>query len=209
MQIVLGTEGNQPFKIKGEAVSRRHAQITINEYNEWLLEDMNSSNGTYIRKEDDGELIRVSNLKITPMTFICLGPDNAKGCTFYARQVLKENTGNYTDEYDYLNDIEDEYDQKIEKLEQNVLFEKKLIFALNIIVVIVSLIPQIDSEIRMNMLRIIPTISAGFAAFYDASGKKKKINAERDKFHHCPNPACSHKLKTNEIRNMKCSKCKK
>ncbi len=209
MQIVLGTEGNQPFSIKGEAVSRRHAQITINEHNEWFLEDLNSSNGTYIRKENDGELVRVSNVRITPMTFICLGPDNAKGCTFFARQVLKENTGNFKDEYDYLNDIEDDYDQKIEKLERDVLLEKKLIFALNIVVVIVSLIPQIDSEIRMNMLRIVPTISAGFAAFYDASGKKKKINSERDKFHHCPNPACSHKLKTNEIRNMRCSKCKK
>lgn len=209
MQIVLGTEGNQPFKIKGEAVSRRHAQITINEHNEWFLEDLNSSNGTYIRQEGKGELVRVGNVQISPMTFICLGPDNSKGCTFFARQVLEENYGNFKEEFDYLNDIEDEYDQKIEKLERDVLYEKKIIFAINILVVVVSLLPQIDSEIRMNLLRIVPTISAGFAAFYDASGKKKKINAERENFHHCPNPVCSHKLKTNEIRNMRCNKCKK
>ena len=209
MQIVIGTEGDQPFKIKGEAVSRKHAQITINEHNEWILEDLDSSNGTYIRRESDGEFIRISNMEITPMTFICLGPDNSKGCTFFARQVLKDNYGNFKEEFEYLNDIEDIYDQKIEKLEYNVLIEKKLIFVINIIVVIVSLIPQINSEIRMNLLRIIPTISAGFAAFYDASGKKKRINSEREQFHHCPNPVCSHKLKTNEIRNMKCNKCKK
>lgn len=209
MQIVLGTEGNQPFKIKNEAVSRKHAQIIINEHDEWFLEDLNSSNGTYVRQESDGQLVRVGKIRITPMTFICLGPDNAKGCTFFARQVLKENYGNYKEEFEYLNDIEDDYDKKIEELERAVLNEKKIIFGLNILVVIVSLIPQIDSEIRMNLLRIVPTISAGFAAFYDASGKKKKINAERENFHHCPNPACSHKLKTSEIREMRCSKCKK
>ena len=209
MQIVIGTEGNQPFKIKGEAVSRRHAQITVNEQNEWVLEDLDSLNGTYIRQESDGELVRVSTTRITPMTFICLGTDNAKGCTFFARQVLKGISGNFKEEFDYLNDIEDVYDQKIERLEHNVLTEKKIIFAVNIIVVIVSLFPQINPEIRMNLLRIIPTISAGFAAFYDASGKKKAINEERERFHHCPNPACSHKLKSNEIRNMRCNKCKK
>lgn len=209
MQIVLGTEGNQPFKIKGEAVSRRHAQITINEDKEWFLEDLDSSNGTYIRQESNGEFIRVGNVRITPMTFICLGPDNAMGCSFFARQVLEENCGDFKEEFDYLNDVEDDYDQKIAKLEHDVLNEKKIIFALNILVVVVSLIPQIDSEIRMNLLRIVPTISAGFAAFYDANGKKKKINAERENFHHCPNPACTHKMKSNEIRNMKCNKCKK
>lgn len=209
MQIVIGTEGNQPFKIKGEAVSRKHAQITINEHDEWVLEDLNSLNGTYIRQESNGELVRISKAKITPLTFICLGTDNAKGCTFFARQVIEENCGNFKEEYYYLNDIEDAYEQKIEKLEHNVVLVKKLIFALNILVVIISILPQINSEIRMNMLRIIPTISAGFAAFYDASGKKKSINAQRDLFHHCPNPACSHKLKINEIRNMRCNKCKK
>lgn len=209
MQVILGTEGNQPFKIKGEAVSRKHAQITTNQYNEWFLEDLDSLNGTFVRQESNGELTRVGKIQITPMTFICLGPDNAKGCSFYARQVLKEYTGNYKEEYDYLNDIEDRYDQKFEDLERTILNEKKLIFAINILVVIVSLIPQIDSEIRMNMLRIVPTISAGFAAFYDAGGKKKRLNEERNKFHDCPNPTCSNKLRTSEIRNMRCSKCKK
>lgn len=207
--IILGKEGNQPFPIKAEGVSRQHARITVNDSDNWTLEDLNSTNGTFIRNEDDGELIRVVKCGITPMTFVCLGPDNAKGCCFYARQVLKENCGNFTKEYEYLNEKEDEFDTQLDKLEETVSKEKKLVFLINILVVIVSLIPSIDPEIRLNMLRIVPVVSAGFAAFYDAGGKKKQINARREKFHHCPNPLCSHKLKTSEIRDMKCSKCKK
>ena len=29
MKIILGTEGQQPFKIKGGAVSRQHAEVEI------------------------------------------------------------------------------------------------------------------------------------------------------------------------------------
>ena len=50
--IVLGREGTQPFKIKNEDVSRQHAQITIDDHGEWVLEDLNSSNGTFIRNEN-------------------------------------------------------------------------------------------------------------------------------------------------------------
>ena len=207
--IILGKEGSQPFPIKADGVSRQHARVTIDETNGWMLEDLDSSNGTYVRDEENGELRRVVKIKITPMSFICLGSDNAKGCSFYARQVLKENYGNFTHEYEYLNEKEDDFDRQIEELEKTVVKQKKLIFLLNILVVIVSLIPSIDSEVRMNMLRIIPTVYAGFAAFYDASSKKKLINTTREKFHYCPNPLCSNKLKSSEIRDMKCTKCKK
>lgn len=209
MAITLGTEGNQPFKIKAEGVSRKHARITIDDNNQWYLEDLDSANGTFVRDEKNGELIRIAKTMISPMSFICLGPDNSNGCTFYARQVLENNSGNFREEYEYLNAKEDEFDQKLEQLETIVLYEKKLVFAINVLVVIVSLIPQIDSEIRMNLLRVVPVVSTAFAAFYDASGRKKKINSIREKFHHCPNPACSNKLKASQIRNMKCSKCKK
>ena len=74
--IILGKEGNQPFKINADAngVSRRHAQITITDSNEWYIEDLNSTNGTYIRDEKTGLLIPIAGKRrITPMTFIFLG----------------------------------------------------------------------------------------------------------------------------------------
>ena len=125
--IILGREGTQPFKIKNEDVSRQHAQITIDDHGEWVLEDLNSSNGTFIRNEK-GDLVRVGRVNITPMTFICLGPDNSKGCFFYAKQV--ENYGDFREEYEYLTELEDEYDEKIEKLEEKEHTQKMIVFAM-------------------------------------------------------------------------------
>ena len=51
-QILLGTEGNQPFKITQQGVSRQHARITIGDDGIWTLEDLNSTNGTFIRNEE-------------------------------------------------------------------------------------------------------------------------------------------------------------
>lgn len=208
--IILGKEGNQPFKIKNEDVSRRHAQITIDDNNEWVLEDLQSTNGTFIRDEK-GNLVRIGKVGINPMTFICLGPENSKGCFFYAKQV--ENYGNFSEEYEYLNEIEDEYDEKTEKLEKSDQNQKLMIFGLNVLVMIVTFftksLDDIIPDFRLNIMRTVPVLSTGFAAFYNTSGMKKKLKAEQDKFHHCPNPLCSHILKSSEIREMKCSKCKK
>ena len=209
-EIIIGRDGNQPFTIKKEmnGVSREHAKITITDNGNWYLEDLGSSNGTFIRDEKTGELIPANDkIRISPMTFIFLGPDNSRGCCFFAKQAVSY--GDFTEEYEFLNTKEDEFDEKLDNLENLISREKKLIFLINVLVAIVSLIPQIDSDLRMNLLRIVPVVSTGFAAFYDASGKKDTIKEMREKFHHCPNPLCSHKLKTSEIRNYKCSKCKK
>ena len=157
---------------------------TVDDFDQWTLEDLDSSNGTYVRREEDGELMRVSKVKIKPITFICLGPDNSKGCSFYARQAF--DYGNFKEEYEYLIDKEDEFDEKIEAIELS-----------------------LGGETGVWILRAGTIVSSFFAAFYDASGAKKKVNDLRDKFHQCPNPLCSHRLKTEEIRDMKCAKCKK
>lgn len=208
--IVLGREGTQPFKIKNEDVSRQHAQITIDDHGEWVLEDLNSSNGTFIRNEK-GDLVRVGRVNITPMTFICLGPDNSKGCFFYAKQV--ENYGDFREEYEYLTELEDEYDEKIEKLEEKEHTQKMIVFVVNVLVMIVTFftkpLDDIIPDFRLNIMRAVPVLSTGFAAFYNTNGMKKELKAELEKFHHCPNPLCSHILKSSEIREMKCSKCKK
>lgn len=200
--IILGKGGNQPFKIKNEGVSFHHAQITIDDNGEWMLEDLNSTNGTYIRN-DVGDLVRVGKVTISPMTFICLGPDNSKGCCFYAKQA--ENYGDFREEYDFLTDKVDEYEEKLGKLEVKTQRIKLLVFLVNIVIVIFSMF----GEAGVWLLRAGTLVSTGFAAFYDASGLKKKMKAQQEKFYHCPNPLCSHILKASEIREMKCSKCKK
>lgn len=200
--IIIGKSGNQPFEIKGVGVSREHAQITIDNNGVWTLEDLNSTNGTFIRNES-GDLVRVGKTTITPMTFVCVGPYNSKGCSFYAKQALIY--GTFTEEYEFLNDMEDEYEDRLSAVDKKAMNIKKIIFAVNILIVVFSLY----GEAGVWILRTGTLVSTFFAAFYDASGAKKKVISEKQKFSDCPNPMCSHKLSTDEIRNMKCRKCNK
>ena len=63
-QYILGRDGTQLFKIPENRirVSHRHAKLTVNDDGRWILEDLNSGNGTYIIT-DDGELMKVNQLK--------------------------------------------------------------------------------------------------------------------------------------------------
>lgn len=208
-RIKLGKEGDQPFKIKASGVSREHAFIEIDDYGNWWLEDNNSSNGTFVRNEN-GDMVRWGRERITPSTFICLGPDNSKGCSFYAHQV--KDYGNYTDDFKFMQDKEEEFDRKAEALDDRM---KKMRIAGPIIVLVffaISGIPFINNLLGEHALAIrivLSSLSGMLITLYDGSSRKKQLKKEREKWHHCPNPLCSHKLKSSEIENMQCSKCHK
>ena len=207
MKIIIGTEGEQPFKIKGGGVSRRHAEVEIlgeGDNARWTLRDLDSTNGTFVR-DDNGEMIPVGKKAISPMTFISLGPDNSKGCSFYARQLL--HPGGFTEEYEFINEKEDEYEEKLEAIDKKARLIKWVIFAINIVIVVFSI--AIENQMSLWILRSGTILSTFFAAIYDANGSKKRLKKRYEQFHHCPNPECSHKLNTAEIRNMRCQKCKK
>ena len=51
MSIVVGREGDQPFKIDNPGVSRKHVQVEDLGNGLFLLEDLNSSNGTFVNNQ--------------------------------------------------------------------------------------------------------------------------------------------------------------
>lgn len=210
--IILGREGNQPFPIKAESdgVSRRHAQITITDNNDWYLEDLDSSNGTFVRNEETGKLMPVTGKKrILPMTFICLGPDNSRGCCFFAKQA--EKYGDFTEDREYLVSKIEILERQLEQIEQmskNLMLVKTVlpfaIFGLSLIILpgegtIQMLIRMAASAIPYALIQL----------FYNDKDKKKEIKDKLERFSHCPNPCCSNKQTSKEILNMRCSKCKK
>lgn len=200
-QILLGTEGNQPFKITQQGVSRQHARITIGDDGVWTLEDLSSTNGTFIRNEE-GEMRRVGTLVINPMTFICLGPNNANGCSFYATHLV--NPDDFIKEFQYLNQLEDDFDAQEEHADK---MEKRI----RLLIAIASFVSLIGSFLVSNgvlLLRVGTLVSLVSTMFFNPNEKKKKLQAEREKFHTCPNPKCSHIMKSREIRMMQCAKCK-
>ena len=213
--ILLGKEGNQPFKIKARGVSRCHAQIIIDDSGNWTLEDLNSSNGTYIRREKDGTLLRVGRMNINPMTFICLGPDNSQGCSFYAKQVLPQNYNRFDEEYSYLLRKSNEFDAKQEKVDKKIKTFRWMTPAVNALVVGVTFplqsLPAFSGANSMNLLNLMrggSVLASLIPLLYDGGGSRKKIEKERERFMHCPNPLCDHKLRSADVKNYKCPKCR-
>ncbi|MBQ0022004.1 MAG: FHA domain-containing protein [Prevotellaceae bacterium] len=208
--IKLGRDGNQPFEIKASGVSSQHAIIEIDDYGNWWLEDCNSSNGTFVR-DKEGNFVRWGRERITPHTFICLGPDNSKGCSFFAHQVV--DYGNFVEDFRILQDKEEEFDGKVDELNKKI---KKIRIAGPIIVLVVvfgitgiPFINELLGDYAMQIRIAVSSLSGILTALYDGSAKTKQLKAEREKWHHCPNPLCSNKLKSSDIENMQCPKCHK
>ncbi len=208
--IKIGKEGDQPFEINASGVSRIHAKIEIDDDGVWWLEDCNSTNGTFVR-DGNGNFKRWGREIITPQSFVCLGPDNSKGCSFYAHQV--KDYGNFLEDLQFMQDKDAEFDKKEVELENKI---KKLrimgpilvligVFGITGIPFINELLGNYAMEIRIGL----SSLSGLMTTFYDGSARKKQLREEREKWHHCPNPLCSHKMKSNEINNMQCSKCRK
>lgn len=203
--VLLGSDGEQPFKIDNSGVSHRHALITIDDRDVWHLEDLNSTNGTFVR-DVNGHLRRVANIEITPMTFICLGPNNANGCSFYARQILKP--GNFIEEFEYLRTLEKKFEEREKNTDMTANIVRKLIALASLIALTGSFMFSGNSEMKLILLRLGTVISLFSSILYNPSKHRKKIAEERELFSKCPNPKCTHILTSKEINNMQCSHCK-
>lgn len=210
-RVVLGRKGDQPFLISQDGVSSEHAQIEIDDQGRWWLEDLGSTNGTFVR-DDDGELRSLGNkgrLQITEMSFICLGPCNSKGCSFYAKQAV--NGGDLKEEYEFLNEKKEQFDQQTERIEKTAWKVNLLKIVLPPVLVALSfLISSNTNNGLFWMLRMsCSAIPSGLIhLLYNPKKKKKALEAKQKKYFICPNPQCSHVLKNIEIEDFKCKSCK-
>jgi hypothetical protein len=201
---LLGKESEQPFEITQKGVSREHARLTIDDNGLWTLTDLDSSNGTYIRNKD-GDWERIKKKIITPTTYICLGPDNANGCKFYAQHV--EQSDDYSKDFDFMEDMANDIESKLDNADQKAKNIRKLIALVSGIALLGSFVVPGDG-LRMLLLRVGSLVSMISTLFFDPNKDKKQLKTLRDKLFGCPNPACSHTLSTKEVLNRRCSKCK-
>lgn len=84
-QIIIGTNGNQPFAIPDQKVSRRHAILSVQPDGRCFLIDNGSTNGTFIY--NGSEFVRLypnQSYPVTPDTMIQLGPDTR----FHIRRLI-------------------------------------------------------------------------------------------------------------------------
>lgn len=66
--IIIGRKGDQKLNIPERTVSGRHCSLTPTGAGRWLLEDLGSTNGTYIND------IRIASQEVTVSTEVKLGP---------------------------------------------------------------------------------------------------------------------------------------
>ncbi|MBO7609744.1 MAG: FHA domain-containing protein [Muribaculaceae bacterium] len=204
-EFILGRECEEPFVIpKGAtAVSRQHARIIIDD-KKWTLEDLGSPNGTYVRG-DDGKLVRVSRVSISPDTFIVLGGETVKGCSFYARHILSPS--NFLDDFYYIRDKKNEFDERLKRQERKAKYIKWGTTGLSALALIGSMFfTDPAGTILFLRLSSLVTVITGLA--YDPINARKSIKEQEALFMQCPNPSCHNILSANDVKNMHCPRCK-
>ena len=211
-EILIGRNGNQPFKITAEGVSAHHAQLTIRDDGTWILKDLNSKNGTFILDKDRHRFERVDARAIDASMLIRLGPDDTiLCCQFMARRLLKTE-GDYTEEFQELRSKWGEFQAKKEKLEKQITRKSYLPVGFSVVLIgLTCLIPESWSvDVRMNAMRAVMLIPALLSPFLNTSSRKqaKALSQEIKETFVCPNPACGQPLSETEVKKGLCTKCK-
>lgn len=211
LEVIVGKEGTQKFAINGERVSRRHAKITVGDDGQWILEDLNSTNGTYIIDEND-ELVQIKRMNITEFTRIVLADQTSMGFMFYAHHILEENPKNYQQEFRYVLQIHDVaikektmIDAKLHK-KSMVKFLPGFISAM-IGLILTFLLPLHQKVYGVAVTAVFITILQAFINVYVSKDTKlKTFNSKYSGKLTCP--CCSKPLSEVEFKNQMCSRCK-
>lgn len=210
-EVIIGKEGTQRFAINGERVSRQHARITVTDSGDWILEDLNSTNGTYIINEDD-ELVQIKRMNITEFTRIVLADQTSMGFTFYAHHILEDDPKNYQQEFRQILQIHEKavmekanIDAKLQK--KNMMkFLPGFVSAL-IGLVLTLLLPLHQKVYGVAVTAVFTTILQALINVY--IGKDSKLRTFNSKYAGKLNcPCCSKPLSEIEFKNQMCSRCK-
>lgn len=213
-QFIIGRKGNQPFPIDPNEfvyVHGEHCRITINNGNNWTIEDLKApqGNGVYIR-DKDGVFRRVTYGQISPNDIIRLGPEHAQSFTFMAHHLITPNDYKY--EFGYMSHL----DSKLRKEEEAQAASMKKHMLVQIIVPLicalltfsVRLFRDIDSGILAAIAPVMMVVPAGIIRYFyrNDNDKLKEIKARRPKLVQCPK--CWYALSDHDLHQHRCSRCK-
>ena len=211
-RFVLGRGGTQPFPIPDNRtrVSREHALLTISDDGRWILEDLGSSNGTYII-DDNGEMIKIKKVAINEFTRIILGDQTKMGFTFLAHHVLAEDPSDYRCEFRHVMDIHSQalkdkaaIDDKAQK-KANMKYLPSVVSAL-IGLLLTFLLPKEMKPYSVSFTLIFTTLITIIVNKTAANNKDlKRFNSHYSKLLLCPK--CGRLLTENDFHNQMCCAC--
>lgn len=214
-ETIIGRTQAGGLKIPQEknAVSGRHAKLTVTDEGTWIIEDLDSANGTYVR-DDAGCFHKIYKKEISENTVIRLGKEGHYSFEFMARRSF-ETGESYDYEFQKLKrDLKALY-QAEEQLERSNTRKMAIIkyaspVAMVGCVAAQYLIPGIKDDYELNMwitraAMAIAPLAAGLFFSIDREGVKL-LKQKRLKTITCPK--CKRPLSDFDVNEMQCSFCK-
>jgi pSer/pThr/pTyr-binding forkhead associated (FHA) protein len=194
--------------IDREGVSSQHAKITINDKDNWMLEDLQSTNGTFLRNES-GEFKRVYTKQINESDVIRLGNGGANSFIFMAHRLISSDD---TYQYEFkqlrllLRQQREQESKQEHKIELNAWISKASGLAVVALCWLVGMVDgiNVDPNFRYLMIAFAPII-VGFIF----NGDRRKLRVLRKRREHlliCPK--CGKPIPEFDVEQGQCSRCK-
>lgn len=207
LEMILGKEGEQPFPISNSGVSRKHACITVHD-GVWTLEDLNSTNGTFIQDED-GEFERICKKQITEKTVIRLGPGTMNGYTFMAHRIVVKDSNDYSFEFLVLSQTLMELGEKEKMLKKKLKQHQQMRLLLPALALGLSYLPFVENlgnpAVMIRLVMFVPSLLSGFLFGKDPQ-EVQKLAVVKARLLVCPK--CHRPLTQYELDNEICLACK-
>lgn len=192
---------------EAQAVSRHHARLIIYNENNWVLEDTQSTNGTFI-EHPDGTLEQVfTRQRVRPSTVIVLGAKRVDGFRFVAGSVKSpdgrvlaspwpEMWGKL--QYDYA-----QFKEKEKKARQ--MYRYGTYFRNSSSLIAMVLCFGLDNPMWVKLIMGISPFVANMLVSM-LTDKRESLNEERRKIMVCPR--CGRPLSAEHISYGQCPACK-
>lgn len=191
-----------------DGVSGRHAMISINDDDVWMLQDLDSTNGTYVR-DGDGEFHRIYSKCISEKDVVRLGGGGAGSFVFVAHRVT-DDSDSYAYEFRQLRKLlvaQRAAETSLERRNELYGWLSKLsgLAAIGLCAGLDALCGiNIDAYTRYFLIACAP-VAVGLA-FAGRSKSMKKLRKKREKILVCPK--CGKPLSEYDIEDGQCSRCK-
>lgn len=197
-EYIIGREGDQKDTIddKYDAVSRKHARLTINEETgEYRLSDASSRNGTYIIDQKGNMVPVTEEITIQPTTRICLGGNRHNTLVLPAHIVNDGVANGYAIDFNELERKLADWKRR-EKIRFNWIKIRRILLAF--LPVVAFFIPGLGDSGRVYGIIAASAINAVLSGFE----KPKKLAEERSRTITCPK--CQRALTDKEVERHCC-----
>lgn len=204
---IVGSEGDQNFKITNRFVSRRHARVSYRPDNPipWFIEDIDSTNGTFVQ-DADGSYVRIASKEVPSGTWIKLGGDKSGvGHRFLIDHLLGE-ADNYNSEFLIIASKLEEY--KVRNAEVADIARKRRLRFQGITLGATAILAVAGVMTGKPFMYGASALTGclGFLSTYrDKGSLQKELNDKYAGYFSCP--CCGRPLSEAAINAMECQAC--